>query len=288
MTDRIERFLDLAKGSDPTSLSGLTNAFAACLSYDEACEAVMRTFNIGDGAEGAVLNRLLRHAREPPQPKKLDRVADRLMAMAKQNTKARVHANAILWRLFDNLTVRMQRKVLKAWRADPRKDVRARWLKIVGKDTKFIDQVVTYWRESRDYRAAWVIAKHADPSFIDSVLSELMDHCDEGWIIGRAAIRASAVPPGILDRLKENFPPTYAYVCAKRGLPIPHEEALRLALAVNDQQSRHDRGLIIWAIGQLGMWDTLLEIRRQGSDIERRDTEAFYAAHGIKAHSGPG
>jgi hypothetical protein len=64
-------------------------------------------------------------------------------------------------------------------------------------------------------------------------------------------------------------PPTYAYLCAKLGHPLSDQEALEI-VEETDNGSFGDRGLAIWAIGQLGMASVLDRIWSMRPEFEKR------------------
>ena len=86
--------------------------------------------------------------------------------------------------------------------------------------------VLGYWEVSGDPQAAKLIAYAAPPDFVRQALPALVDRCSEGWIIGRAAIRAVEIAPETLLAIRAKFPATFAYICAMTGRQVSHEEAL--------------------------------------------------------------
>jgi hypothetical protein len=165
--------------------------------------------------------------------------------------------------------------VIDSWKSDRRRDSAARWLKAVADDTLLFDEraVVSYWQASKDDRAAKLISYNASPDLVARLLPALVDMCSEGWIVGRAAIRAAEINPATLQAIRTKFPATYAYVCAMTGRALTDEDAMGLILGLGPGYDDH-RGLAIWAIGQLGMWQTLERIRECAPKIARQDLTA--------------
>jgi hypothetical protein len=103
------------------------------------------------------------------------------------------------------------------------------------------------------------------------LLPELIERCQEGWIVGRAALNAELVSNASWGAIRGKFPATYAYLCAKVGRPIGEAEALDLVREAGATWPADDRGLTIWALGQLGMWSALEQVRILAPEFRAED-----------------
>jgi hypothetical protein len=127
-----------------------------------------------------------------------------------------------------------------------------------------------------------LIAFQAPPEFLVGVLPELIKDCDEdeNWIVSRAAFRshqAKKIGSDVLAAIKERSLASYAYVCARTGTPITHDEAMIMIRTTTSSKAGGERNLVVWSIGQLGMWDTLDQIREIASELLEADEVARLA-----------
>ena len=79
-------------------------------------------------------------------------------------------------------------------------------------------------------------------------------------------LRLIGKSPSIIERLKDEDPVTYIYLRFKANQPLKHEEAISLF------QKAHptDRsGIMIWAIGKMGLKKTLEELLAQWPKLEK-------------------
>ncbi|HYC97711.1 hypothetical protein [Brevundimonas sp.] len=97
------------------------------------------------------------------------------------------------------------------------------------------------------------------------MLPELVAQDTEGWIVSRAVLRAATVTERVWEAVFARLPATYAYLCAKTGRSCSDEEALAL---VNESEGGFmgDRGLAIWAVGQMGKLQVLDQLRAELED----------------------
>lgn len=256
-------------------------ALAGCLTFSEASDALINLIKANAITRRPALVRLFQLANKSAHAKQVDVLAHRLTRLSKNQPALRVRINAVLSQLLPYVTAATKRKIVQIWKTDTLLDSKRRWLKAATDDHRFlnVNEIWLYWLQSRNNEAAQLVASHASSKFLRGTLSDLLENCDRGWIIGRAMIRAGRVPPDLLKDLKRKFPATYAYVCAKKKMSISHRDALALVVGAKDSD---DRGLILWALGQLGMWQTLEEIYELGPDIAKHDQEFFLKRHGIK------
>lgn len=277
---KIQRLVDLATALDPISRNML-HAYVLCIGPDEVFPAVGLTMQADAAIQGPIINRLLRICHEDPRPASLLQLVARLLALKREHRSLLVRVNSILARLLTVLDLHTQRRIIQSWKDDQRKDSAARWLKAVRTDPALFEpgEVLEYWRTSGDVQAAKLIAYDAPPAIVGEVLPELVEACDEGWIIGKAVLRAPNVQPETLRATRAKFPATYAYICAVTGRHLSHEEALQLVRDLTPDQD-NTRGLAIWAIGKLGMWDTLERIREMVPEMLERDIEDHRARRG--------
>jgi hypothetical protein len=256
---RLTRLIELASGPQD---SALLPAFGACLSLDEASRALVLLIEAQPAVRRALLNRVMYLARDGAEPTRLNQLADELLTARAETTRRLPRIDAVISALFAFFPSDAKHRILQAWKLDKRRSAKSRWMKAVQQNPEFFEaDILVYWRSSRDWAAAKVLAYTAPVGLLREILPELIEHCDEGWIIARAFLRHSEVPDELMERVKEKMPATYAYVCAKTNRSLTHECALDLYRRAGPTHLPGGRGLAAWAIGCLGMWDTLEAIQ---------------------------
>ena len=96
----------------------------------------------------------------------------------------------------------------------------------------------------------------------------MIEHCGAGWIVSRAVLRAPSLSDESWSAIRRKFPVSYAYLCAKTGRSLSEQEAFAI---VEECEDWMDRGLAIWAIGQLGMVSVLDRIWTMRPEFEKRE-----------------
>jgi hypothetical protein len=262
---KLERITEFAAAANMDSLSrNLLHAYAGCITVEEICEAFVRTLDSPlDVLRRAILNRLLRIGSEGGNEERLDELGVQLLGLCARDSKTRTRIDAVLSQLYVFLVPATRRAVLERWRSRGTIGAGARWLKAISEDPVLfrIDDVLAYWRDTKDFRAAKLLAYRGDATVLTYLLPELIETCSEGWIVGRAALNAGAVSEVCWKGIRAKFPATFAYLCAKGLRQIGEAEALDVVREAGATWPADDRGLAIWALGQLGMWSALERIR---------------------------
>jgi hypothetical protein len=261
---KLARITEFAATANMDSLSrNLLHAYAGCMTVEEICAASIRTLDSPPNVHRAILSRLLRIGRGGGNEERLDELGVQLLGLCPRDSKARTRIDAVLSQLFIFLVPATRRAVLERWRSRGTIGARARWLKAISDDPELfrIDDVLAYWRDTKDFRAAKLLADRGDTTVLTDLLPELIETCTEGWIVSRAALNAGAVSEICWKGIRAKFPATFAYLCAKGLRQIGEAEALDLVREACATWPSDDRGLAIWALGQLGMWSALERIR---------------------------
>ena len=264
LSAKLDRIQDCAAEADHDELArNLLHAYIACLDAADLCEAAFQTLSGATNIRLAIQSRLLRLGREGTIPLEIDQLGVKLLAVAPSNAKGRVRIDALLSHLYPFLGPATRHASCERWRDRGTRGAAARWLKAVsGDDLLFsAELVVDYWRQSGDWRAAKLIAYRAEPALLTDILAEFVRTCSEGWIVSRAALRAEFVSEDVWAAIRGAFPATYGYLCAKLSRYLDEEEAFALVSEARGG-ALGDRGLAIWAIGQLGLWSVLDRVRR--------------------------
>lgn len=250
----------------------LMYAFVACLSKEELCRAIEQTINDPAEVRQPFMNRLLRLLDEDSSDGGVDDLAENLMALDPVDAHSRARVDAALSRLYRHLSAHVRSEIIETWKARGTKGAATRWLKAASTDPVLLDlsDIAAYWRATRDPSAAKVLAYRGDSEFLTPLLSELVENCDEGWIVSKALRVVKNIPEETLAAVRAKFPATYAYICAKTARHIAEDDALAMVLDASDQGFDGQRGLVLWSLGSLGMWDTLEAIAEQASEMDER------------------
>ena len=222
LDDKLARIAAFA-GSPPfVGLSAsLFHAYIACLTLPELCEALFRHLGSKTEIRRPLRNRLVKVAGEVVGQSEVENLVQRLLASSSDVTAERRNIDAVLSHLYSCLLPATRALLLDRWKGRGTRGAAARWLKAITNDPLLfgIDEILGYWRASNDDDAAKVLATRGDKATLQDVLPELVGRCSQGWIIARAAMNAAVVSDECWAQIREKFPATYAYLCAKLGAP---------------------------------------------------------------------
>jgi hypothetical protein len=263
-------------GNHPDERS-LLHGYIACLSFEELCLTVFSTITEASDLRLALRGRLLRLLREGSlgdlDHAQLVDLVDRSRTLAGADVKTRSVVDALLSALFVYLPLPEQQSILDAWIDRGTRGAAARWLKATKEMPQLFDETVAlaYWRSSGDARAAKNLAYQASEPFLRNIIGELLDRCEEGWIVSKAVMRAGAVHETVWSKIREKHPATYLYLCARMCRDISNSDALDLVCACSNGPMSETRGLAIWAVGQMGLIDVLDEIVERATELREKD-----------------
>jgi len=262
LSDKLDRIFKFAQVREPFGMErSLLRAYVACLTFDELCDAICSTFEANASVRIALRGRLLRLLRlsNGELAERLSLLADAAQSLSGNGQVLRPRVDALLSAIYAWLPLPRRHSVLERWMDCGRTDAANRWLKAMASDAALFDAqaIFNYWSVSRNIRAAKILAYQAEPTFIDKVLAELLAGCTEGWIIAKAALRATSIPDDVWYLLRDKHPASYAYLCAMVGRKLTEAEALSLFHDTSPNILEDERGLVIWSIGQMGLVSAL-------------------------------
>jgi hypothetical protein len=111
------------------------------------------------------------------------------------------------------------------------------------------------WRQNLDCEAGWLIVKTFPVEFLLAEKTALLQVLTEGWQLSRFYLRISEAFPDELAGLLDRDPISYVYVAAKLRIQL----RTKLVKEVLDSSEGDSRlGLLLWSIGELGLWDVLV------------------------------
>lgn len=279
LSEKLERIYDCAQSPAPYGIErSLLHAYVACLTFDELCDAICSTLEAAAPLRMALRGRLLRLLRlsDGELAERLSLLAEKAQSLHEGDHVMRTRVDALLSAVYSWLPLPTRHAVLERWIDRGTSGTAGRWLKAMASDESLFDAkaIFEYWLQSRNARAAKILAYQAEPTFLDGILAELAAGCAQGWIISKAALRATSIPDDIWHLLRDKHPASYAYLCAMAGRKLTDEEALSLIQDAPSSIPDDGRGIVIWSIGQMGLISAL---DRLGANRET------YAAQGVAA-----
>jgi len=261
---------------NPTDARSLLHAYVSCLSFSDLCVAIEQCLDAPVVVRLALRGRLLRLFGEKLSDEErghLISLVERTTIIADASVRVRQTVDALHSALIGHMPLPTQHAVLERWVDRGTRGSMARWLRAVRDNPSLFDAVVAlaYWQASRDPRAAKSLAYQASPEALRPIISELANHCGEGWIVSKAFLRACCDDEEALDIVRSKHPATYLYLCAKLKLPLSNDDAFELVWACPGIAIEGDRGLAIWAIGQMGRVEVLDRIRDSAEMLFEKD-----------------
>jgi hypothetical protein len=282
LLERIE-----ALGGQPphgTDHRSLLHAYIACLSFKDLCRAIAMTLDRPADIRLALRSRLLRFLRETCSANDratLETLVEQTAEASDEDRPLRQAVDALHSALFAYLALPTQQMLLERWVDRGTRGTMARWLKVSKEHSGLFDAQVAlaYWRSSRDSRAAKSLAYQAPPETLTSILLELVHGCDEGWIIAKAIIRAGSADEAVWELIEERHPATFLYLCAQMNRTLNDDEAFELVYRCSGLAVEGDRGLAIWAVGQMGMVGVLDRVHEAMETLHERDVAELLNRH---------
>nr|WP_166309149.1 hypothetical protein [Bradyrhizobium sp. 2S1]MCK7664922.1 hypothetical protein [Bradyrhizobium sp. 2S1] len=278
----VERISKIAvEGLSHPDAGSLLHAYIACLSIPDLCRAITESLTAPVKLRLALRRRLLRLLSDGNlqlyDKQHLYDLIERNRATALNQKAVRPVVEALLSAVFEFLPAHQQQSIIEAWIDRGTRGAAARWLKAVALVPALFDEnaVMAYFRLTGDERAAKRLASQASPAFLTEILGELVDRCEEGWIVSRAAMRADTVDDAVWPVIRSKHPATYLYLCARLGRSVCETDALELVITCPNSIMNQTRGLAIWSVGQMGMIRVLDEIVARGEELHRRDLNEF-------------
>lgn len=281
----LERIATVAGQRHYTSDSrSLLHAYSACLTFDDLCASIVRTLGAPVDVRLALRGRLLRTLGDHPTPEQRDRLVDLVAetsALSDGDKGLRQKVDALHSAMLCHLPMPTQHQILERWVDRGTRGAMARWLRATRDTPPLFDASVAlaYWRTTRDYRAAKSLAYQAEPDTLGPIVSELVAQCEEGWIISKAILRSGCDDESTWDLVRSNHPSTYLYLCAQLQREISDDDAFALVWNCPASAIHGDRGLAIWAIGQMGKVAVLDRIRNSAATLFEKDIAELRARY---------
>lgn len=130
---------------------------------------------------------------------------------------------------------------------------------------EYIELIKGVFYKNCDIEAARIFINKLPLSYLESSFDFLDKVTQYDFIRRKLYLRLIEQSPSIIERLKDEDPVTYVYMRCKAEKPLTHDEALELFFKA---QPTDKSGIMIWAIGKMGLSQTLEELLLQWPKIE--------------------
>lgn len=255
----------------------LIRAYINCLTFPDLCTAAALTISETTLMRAPIRTRLVRFLERSPTDEQIPYLCtliDLTLAAVAHDKKLRKPVDVLYSVLFPFLPLHLQQQVLQYWIDHRTLD---RWLKAAQSKPDLFDPqfAIICWRSNFDWRAAKALAYLAPPETVAELLPEFVETFEEteGWIVSKAALRASEVSLPCWEKIRERFPATYLYLCAMMSRVISDAEAFDTVCRCSGTSLSGKRGLAVWAIGELGLSDVLDRVWENADALQQRDIE---------------
>lgn len=241
-------------------------AFQACLNSEDSCTLMSRNLMIDSNKRNYIVRKIKKDIEEKFCEEHKSLIA-KLLKILKSDNHSYIHRNRaslILFQLYPNLPSRTKTTILKQMLTSKYKLVRDRGYKILIEDglKKYGQIVQDNWERHYDFYAGEIIYKNFPIAYIYSQIENLREVMED-WRVRQIYVKLAPEYPALIKDLKVNSPLDYIYMMAKSKESIPEEYILNLY----DKANNNERGLIVWALGEMGMWETIMKIQEEGSFI---------------------
>lgn len=258
------KILSRIEALEPTSVydyecRNLRNGYIASLLLPGLCYAIEATLESGGNLRVTLRRRLRNLLKEGGfDVEHLETLVQQTIVKSEINKRLRSAVDALHSDVFEFLSPPTQQRLLERWVDRGTSGAMARWFKAtkIVEALLDLDVALSYWRATRDWRAAKCLAYQASPDVVSVVLPELISS-SEGWIVSRAAMRATFISDETWAQIRNEHPASYLYLCAKLQRTVSEVDAIEIVNSCEEDFSGGGRGLAIWSVGRMQMVSVL-------------------------------
>lgn len=264
--DRIAQIEYFATQEVAQSVHGLVYAMVRCLDPDDAVKLLLRSVSTSTPVRTAAIRKVCAHITSGKLIDPAPLVAMFTAQIENGEPRRRESVAYCLLEIARACSPPLQRQVQAFFSASRYVGLRRRGYKLYDAESEESRVLLERaWREYEDSGATWWIVKTFPVLFLVAEKDALLNTLTEGWQLSRLYLRMAESAPEILEELLELDSISYIYVTAKRGIPPPVEIVER----VLDCSLGDDRlGLLLWSIGELGLWDVLVGVTQRLEAVE--------------------
>ncbi|MCP1615806.1 hypothetical protein FBY21_0414 [Pseudomonas sp. SLBN-26] len=273
MSVRISALKLMASEADFNDGFGIVAAFVHCLEPGEVAELLRSEAGKSSKLRNSLLRKAVHDAEGEFLPAHQRLVEFLIEELAVSDGKSRQGIGFTLSSLLPVLTVELKQKIYLTFLQSRYVGLRRRAYKAMTHETEpMLDSLLDAWRNFRDWECSWLLVKILPPEDLLSLKNEILPLLSERWMISRLYIRIACVEPAAVMELAEIDGISYCYVLAKLGRAIPGADAKEL---IKKYQADERFGLLVWCVGQMGLWDVLVWLKGYLPHIEKSQTSAL-------------
>jgi hypothetical protein len=265
---RVEHLRTLATDASFGDEFGLIRAMARCLPSAEAARLLLDEAGNSSRLRDALLRKVVEDLQDKCLREHRSLVRKLVASLQTADGRACQIVAFALSKIAEVSPKAMRHEIHQALLKSRYVGLRRRGYKLVGRDSSpNLDAVLTAWDEFRDPEGAWLLVKTLPANDLAARRGDLLPFLTEGWQLSRLFLRIAAQIPEALDELRFKDAISYCYVCAKLGRSIDAE----VAKGVVAEYAGDERlGLLVWAFGQLRLWDVLTWMKDQMPELQEK------------------
>lgn len=271
---KIQKIIRLFNERVAGTKQSVAHSYIACLNNEEIAKAILETLEVSGELYPVLLRAASRRSESCIVPE-YKAVSKALMRNWETAGRRRARIDSALAAIYPGIQAPDRQIVLDFWYSRQTKGSLSRWFKALSNDTFLFswDAIFDYWFETNDMSAAKLIAYEAPEHRLEEILWDLVKTETEGWIIPRAIIRTKPKDQDLWNLLEETYPATFAYVSVKLNKRLTQEDCKKAILS--ESGTTNQRGLAIWAAGQMGYWSVLEDIEEMADKLDEYDMNYF-------------
>ncbi len=265
---RVEHLRTLATDASFVDEFGLIRAMARCLAPVDAAHLIQDEASNSSRLRDALLRKVVEDIQGKFLREHRMLVRNLVASLPTQDGRTSQVVAFALSRIAEVSPKAMRHEIHHALLGSRYIGLRRRGYKLAGRDSSpNLDAVLAAWDAFRDPEGAWLLVKILPASKLATKREDLLPFLTEGWQLSRLYLRIADQMPEVLDELKYKDGISYCYACAKLGRHVDVDAAR----AVVAQYAGDERlGLLVWAFGQLRLWDVLTWMKDQMPELREK------------------
>lgn len=262
---KIERLLEISGSLNGLYINSIISAICATLTELEA-ETLLEII-LFEKVDTRIRTNLIKRIQKLMPSSKIE---DRVLLSINNSQKIPLglvnNLGFIFFHLYPFLTDSTRSVVLDFLLNSRFEKLRNRAYKILHQDWQdsYIGVLQELLTQHKDPDCCKILISNASDDFLERNVLFIKTIVEGTWLIRKLGIRMAQIDRSYIDGLFANDDLSRVYVLAKTGFKIDHKEGLRL---FRKHFLNHEVGLLIWSLGQMGLFDTIDAIAREEADL---------------------
>jgi hypothetical protein len=262
---RVKQLMSLAPSDHPVG-TGITNALLSLLSIEDAATVLLDSLAPNRPLRDGAVKRICRASADHEHiavTTLVRTLEQRLAGGPASQRNATASALVSIARTTPNQGLRVG--IQKILASSPFAPIRRRSYALHDSGIPGSTEILqSTWLSHRDKEAAWLVTKDCPVDFLLREHDQIVAALPERWMRARYVLRVSNAAPDVLDAFRSTDPVHAMYVYAKRK-ELPTEAILRSL--IDESLGDPDLDLLVWSLGVLGLWGTLVELHGRADAI---------------------